>query len=128
MPLTVGRPTGRAGDGGCSSGGGGTRSTVSRAKTPSPRCIARLNVTLVPGHYWLNVTPVGNGTGRSFNANTSGANCVGTPCGDNQNAFFNSTFFGAYFTSTANEGQPSDYSNGVIGTVVPSPHSGILRR
>jgi len=72
-------------------------------------------------HYWLNVTPVGNGTGRSFNTTTSGANCVGTPCGNDQNAFFNSTYFGVYFTSTSNEGQPYDYSNGVIGTVVPEP-------
>jgi hypothetical protein len=72
-------------------------------------------------HYWLNVTPVGNGTGRSFNSTTSGTNCVGTPCGNDQNAFFNSTFFGAYFTSTANEGEPTDFSNGVIGTVVPEP-------
>jgi hypothetical protein len=72
-------------------------------------------------HYWLNVTPVGNGTGRSFNATTTGTNCVGTPCGNDQNAFFNSITFGAYFTSTANEGQPYDYSNGVIGTVVPEP-------
>jgi hypothetical protein len=72
-------------------------------------------------HYWLNVTPVGNGTGGSDNATTSGTNCVGTPCGNDQNAFFNSTTFGAYFTSTANEGLPSDFSNGVIGTVVPEP-------
>jgi hypothetical protein len=72
-------------------------------------------------HYWLNVTPVGNGTGRSWNSTTSGTNCVGTPCGNDQNAFFNSTFFGAYFTSTSNEGQPYDYSMGVIGTVVPEP-------
>jgi hypothetical protein len=72
-------------------------------------------------HYWLNVTPVGNGTGRSWNSTTSGTNCVGTPCGNDQNAFFNSTFFGTYFTSTSNEGQPYDYSNGVIGNVVPEP-------
>jgi hypothetical protein len=72
-------------------------------------------------HYWLNVTPVGNGTGRSFNTTTVGANCVGTPCGNDQNAFFNSTFFGTYFTSTSNEGQPSDYSMGVIGNVIPEP-------
>jgi PEP-CTERM motif len=70
--------------------------------------------------YWLNVTPV-NSTGRSFNSTTSGTNCVGTPCGNDQNAFFNSTYFGAYFTSTSNEGQPYDFSNGVIGTVVPEP-------
>jgi len=80
-----------------------------------------LNVTLAPGHYWLNVTPSDNGVGRSFNSTTSGTNCVGTPCGNNQNAFFNSTFFGAFFTSTGNLGQPYDFSNGVIGTVVPEP-------
>ena len=68
-------------------------------------------------HYWLNVTPVGNGTGRSFNSTTSGTNCVGTPCGNDDNAFFNSTSFGNYFTG----GQPYDFSNGVIGTVVPEP-------
>jgi hypothetical protein len=72
-------------------------------------------------HYWLNVTPVGNGGGRSFNSTTSGANCIGTPCGNDMNAFFNSTYFGAYFTSTANESLPYDFSNGVIGTVVPEP-------
>ena len=72
-------------------------------------------------HYWLNVTPVGNGTSRSFNSTTSGLHAVGSPPGNDQNAFFNSTYFGAYFTSTANEGQPYDYSNGVIGAVVPEP-------
>jgi hypothetical protein len=83
--------------------------------------VTGLNVHLNQGTYWLNVTPVGNGTGRSFNSTTSGTHCVGTPCGNDQNAFFNSTYFGAYFTSTSNEGQPYDYSNGVIGTVVPEP-------
>jgi hypothetical protein len=73
-------------------------------------------------HYWLNVTPVGNGTGSSFNSTTSGTNCVGTPCGNDQNAFFNSSYFGAFFHNTCNEGdQCYDYSNGVIGTVVPEP-------
>jgi hypothetical protein len=71
-------------------------------------------------HYWLNVTPVGNGTGRSFNTTTSGTNCVGTPCGDDYNAFFTSTYFGAYFNSCIVD-QCFDYSNGVIGTVVPEP-------
>jgi hypothetical protein len=72
-------------------------------------------------HYWLNVTPVGNGTGRSFDSDTSGTNCVGSPCGNDQNAFFNSTYFGANFTSTSNFGQPGDFSMGVIGNVVPEP-------
>jgi hypothetical protein len=83
-----------------------------------------LNLTLGPGTYFVNVTVVGNGnfgTNRAFNSTTSGANCIGTPCGNNMNAFFNSTFFGAFFTSTANEGLPNDFSNGVVGTVVPEP-------
>jgi hypothetical protein len=73
-------------------------------------------------HYWLNVTPVGSGSGGSFNSTTSGTNCVGTPCGNDDNAFFNSTYFGAYFTSTLNVcSDCHDFSNGVIGTVVPEP-------
>jgi hypothetical protein len=92
--------------------------------------VTGLNVNLpeLPSgqHYWLNVTPIGNGSGRSFDSNTSGANCVGTPCGNDQNAFWNSTFFGTFFTNTANEGQPSDFSMGVIGSVVPEPTTAAL--
>jgi hypothetical protein len=74
---------------------------------------------LSPGQfYWLNVTPIGNLTGFSFDSTTSGATCVGTPCGNDTNAFFNSNFFGATFQDTADQGQPYDYSMGVIGTVV----------
>jgi|SRR5438876_7289609 len=72
-------------------------------------------------HYWLNVTPVGNGSGFSFNSDTSGTNCVGVPCGNDDNAFFNSTFFGTYFTNTNNYAGQPDFSMGVIGTVVPEP-------
>jgi PEP-CTERM motif len=73
-------------------------------------------------HYWLNVTPVGNGTGRSFNATTNGTNCVGTPCGNDGNDFFNSTYFGVFFGAlNGGHGPVEDYSNGVIGTVVPEP-------
>jgi hypothetical protein len=68
-------------------------------------------------HYWLNVTPVGNGTGRSFNSTTSGTNCVGTPCGNDGNSFFNSTYMGVYFEGPSS----TDFSNGVIGNVVPEP-------
>jgi hypothetical protein len=68
-------------------------------------------------HYWLNVTPVGNGTGRSFISTTSGTNCVGTPCGNDGNTFFNSTSFGVYFGGPSN----TDFSDGVIGNVVPEP-------
>jgi hypothetical protein len=68
-------------------------------------------------HYWLNVTPVGNGTGRSFNSTTSGTNCVGTPCGNDGNSFFNSSYIGNYFTGPGD----TDFSNGVIGNVIPEP-------
>jgi hypothetical protein len=80
-----------------------------------------LNINLAPGTYFLNVTPVGNGHGRSFDSDTSGVGCVGTPCGNNGNAFFDSNFFGANYQSTAEQGQPGDFSMGVIGTVVPEP-------
>jgi hypothetical protein len=83
--------------------------------------VTGLYLTLAPGTYWLNVTPVGNGTGRSYNSTTSGQDCVGRPCGNDQNAFFNSTYFGAYFTSTSNEGQPYDFSMGVLGIYIPEP-------
>ncbi len=78
-----------------------------------------LNVDLSQGDYFLNVTPTGNLDGnRSFDSTTSGANCIGTPCGNNQNAFFNSPdLFGFFFASTADLGQPYDFSMGVNGTV-----------
>ena len=80
-----------------------------------------LNINLAPGTYFLNVTPVGSGQGRSFDSDTSGVGCIGTPCGNNGNAFFDSNFFGANYQSTAEQGQPGDFSMGVIGTVVPEP-------
>jgi hypothetical protein len=80
-----------------------------------------LNINLAPGIYFLNVTPVGSGQGRSFTSDTSGVGCIGTPCGNNGNAFFDSNFFGANYQSTAEQGQSGDFSMGVIGTVVPEP-------
>ena len=56
-----------------------------------------------------------------------GANCIGTPCGNDQNAFFNSPFCGAVFTSTANEGQPYDFSMGVNGDVHGGGGGGITQ-
>ena len=53
--------------------------------------VTGLNLDLVPGDYWLNVAPIGNGTGRSLNTTTSGANCVGTPCGNDGMSWFDST-------------------------------------
>jgi hypothetical protein len=81
--------------------------------------VTGLSVHLPSGAYFLNVTPEGDLTGRSFVSTTSGAGCIGTPCGNNQNAFFDSNFFGFFFTSTGNPalGQPYDFSMGVNGSV-----------
>jgi hypothetical protein len=49
----------------------------------------------VGNSYFLNVTPIGDLSGRSFVSTTSGANAVGQPPGDNQNACFDSNIFGA---------------------------------
>jgi hypothetical protein len=76
-----------------------------------------LDVFLPAEDYFLNVTPTGDLSGRSFDSSTMGANCIGTPCGNDQNAFFDSPFFGAVFTSTANEGQSYDFSMSVNGDV-----------
>ena len=73
--------------------------------------VTGLNVTLTPGAYWLSVTPLGNGTGHSFNTTTSGANCVGMPCGNDGMSWFDSV--GPF--------NPNDFSMGVIGSVVPEP-------
>ena len=121
---------------GISEGNGGTLiasgTTVTPVVTPTGRSgfgftefmveVTGLNVSLADGTYWLNVTPIGDLSGRSFDSATSGTNCVGTPCGNNQNAFFNSNFFGANFTSTANQGQPTDFSMGVTGTMGAAAH------
>jgi hypothetical protein len=80
-----------------------------------------LNITLTAGTYFLNVTPIGSGSGRSFTSDTSGAGCIGNPCGNNGNAFFDSNFFGANYQPTGDEGQPGDFSMGVQVNFVPEP-------
>ncbi len=73
-------------------------------------------------HYWLNVTPIGDLTGRSFVSTTSGAGAIGSPPGNNQNAFFDGPIFGLSFVPTGdpNVGQPYDFSMGVRGTLSAS--------
>lgn len=86
--------------------------------------VTGINVTLAPGNYFLNVTPNGSiDGGRSFQSTTSGANCIGTPCGNNYNSWFNSTTFGTVFDATGNQlgAGTWDFSGGVVGTVVPEP-------
>lgn len=66
--------------------------------------------------YWLNVTPIGNGTVRSFDSDTSGANAIGLPPGDDLNSFWDSTDFGPVFVSTSDPiaNQPADFSMGGV--------------
>ncbi len=88
--------------------------------------VSGLSITLSPGTYWLAVTPIGTGIGRSYVSSTSGANAFGTPPGNNKNAFFYSTYYNANFDPTSNEGQPYDFSMGVVTastSAVPEPSS-----
>src|SRR4029077_8670098 len=80
-----------------------------------------LNITLTAGTYFLNVTPIGSGNGRSFTSDTSGAGCIGNPCGNNGNAFFDSNFFGSNYQPTGTQSQPGDFSMGVQGNLIPEP-------
>ncbi len=66
---------------------------------------------LLSSFYWLNVTPVGNGTGHSLNTTTSGTNCVGTPCGND----------GMSFLLPEGTFSPLDFSMGVVGEPIPEP-------
>ena len=133
---------------GVSAGNGGTLvasgMTVTPVITPTGRSgfgftefmveVTGLSVHLDPGTYWLNVTPVDNlDGGRSFDSTTSGANCIGTPCGQGDNAFLDSTLFFANFEPVADFGsQFHDFSMGVNGSVsggtpTPTPTPGQIR-
>ena len=86
--------------------------------------VTGLNVYLAPGTYWLSVSPLvgsdplSNGQYRSYVSQTSGANAVGAPAGNNGNSFIYDLPAGYNFApDTFNE----DYSMGVAGTVVPEP-------
>jgi hypothetical protein len=123
---------------GVSSGNGGTiiasGTTVTPVVTPTGRSgfgftefmieITGLSIHLDAGTYHLSVWPVGDLTGRSFNSTTAGANCIGTPCGDDANAFWTSNFFGVDFIPTTDPSvgclppnECIDFSMGVNGVV-----------
>ena len=82
------------------------------------------NVVLTPGTYWLTVAPADTGSGRSFITTTSGAACVGLPCGNDGNSFWTSADFDENFANPSDALGPGtwDFSMGVIGTV-PEPAS-----
>jgi hypothetical protein len=90
--------------------------------------VAGLSVLLTPGTYWLMVTPVDNGAGLSYLSTTSGLNAIGSPAGNDANAFMDSLFFGQNFTlSTVVADTAIDFSMGVAGAVNPTvPEPGTL--
>jgi len=83
-------------------------------------------VVLGPGTYWLMVAP--SSLGVSFVSTTSGANCVGTPCGTGNNSFFYSPDFGGFYNPATDFLTPADFSMGVIGTssATPEPSSLVM--
>jgi N-acetylneuraminic acid mutarotase len=97
--------------------------------------VTGLNVNLAPGTYWLSVQPISGITFVSYNSSTVGANCVGLPCGNDDNAFFTSSTFGFFFhTTTDPQFAPGniDFSMGVRGSVnggtpTPTPTPGQIR-
>jgi hypothetical protein len=74
-----------------------------------------LNFFLSPGTYHLNVTPILSPEPETFNSITTGTDCVGTPCGNNGNAFWNAPN-GPYW-------QPvnGDFAMGVVGNSNNNP-------
>ena len=128
---------------GVSSGNGGTllySGTNAATATPTGRSadgfteyhvdVTGLNLALGPGTYWLTVAAIDSGNGRAFMSLTNGANAIGTPPGNDSNAFFDSTFFGTNFQPTVIAANPEyhDFSMGVAGTLtaVPEPMSLLL--
>lgn len=81
-----------------------------------------LSVVLGPGTYWMNIRPIGFGSGRSFMSTTSGTGAIGTPPGNDGNSFFTSSFFGYNFAPTSVLfGTSTDFSGGIRGQVIPEP-------
>ncbi|HEY3745015.1 MAG TPA: dockerin type I domain-containing protein [Gemmatimonadaceae bacterium] len=128
---------------GVSAGNGGTVVASGMTSTPSVTPTGRdafgfteymvevsgLGVHLAPGTYFLNVTPIGDLDGnRSFDSTTSGANCIGTPCGNDDNSFFDApVLFGVNFGPTSDQGaQFHDFSMGVNGEVTGGGGGGDL--
>ncbi len=89
--------------------------------------ITGLNVNLSPGTYWLGFQPITT-AGYGYVGSTSGANAVGTPPGNDANAFHTRADLDLYFAETTTlENAGHDYSLGVSGTVaVPEPAHWIL--
>ena len=93
--------------------------------------VTGLNFNLGPGTYWLGVQPISDVAG--FIVTTSGANAVGTPAGNDGNAYYTETSLGIpldgknFESSTTENPNLGDFSMGVIGiAAVPEPSSSAL--
>lgn len=85
------------------------------------------NIVLPSGTYWLAVAPIDSGNNRSFISTTSGFNAIGLPAGNDDNSFFTSAFFGAFFSPASNfVGFPADFSMGILADVTSAPLPGSL--
>jgi hypothetical protein len=84
--------------------------------------VTGLNVALLAGTYWLMVRPADSGVTWSYAVTTtSGAHCVGPPCGNDLNSFFDMARYNDNFFLT-----PDDFSMGVDGVPIPEPASLLL--
>jgi hypothetical protein len=81
------------------------------------------NISLPPGTYWLNVQPNLTGSTPAYDSTTSGTNAIGTPAGNNGQAFYYDPGFANYSNTTTYLGSNlHDFSMGVSGqAAVPEP-------
>ena len=91
--------------------------------------VTGLNFTLGPGTYWLSIVPDSDVAG--YLVTTSGANAIGTPAGNDGNAFYTETSLGIpvdgttpFESTTTVASDLQDFTLGVTGTIVtPEPSS-----
>jgi hypothetical protein len=102
---------------GISEGNPGTLVASGVTSTPTVNgwqvLVSGLDVTLPPGTYWLNVAPIGEGPVQGI-SDTMGANCIGSPCGNDGNSFSYDPQNGQIWTSAG-----LDFSMGINGVSCP---------
>lgn len=109
------------GNGGVLIGSGTSNATVTATGrtlsglTEYTVAVTGLSLVLAPGQYWLAVVPIASSTGGTIPlvSGTVGTNCVGTPCGNDANAFHYGVF--QFFPTTWVSANQLDYSLGVMG-------------
>jgi hypothetical protein len=105
--------------------------SVSTSLTPGGHTLYDISVTglavnLPAGTtYWVGLQPVTSSDAYGNLITTSGANAVGSPQGNDGEAYANDNFGDNYALITTNS-TPEDFSLGVVGTVVPEPSTWAL--